>query len=76
LTSTDPAIQEVAGDAAVFRDPEDTEAIADALATLLDDASLRAGLSCRGLERARRFSWERTATETLDVYRRYAAGRR
>jgi glycosyltransferase involved in cell wall biosynthesis len=52
------ALPETAGGAAVLADPDDPEALADAIATALRDApSLRA----RGLEHAARFSWDATA---------------
>ena len=45
LISTDPALMEVAGDAALACDPWDGEAMADALETLLTDMSLRRRLT-------------------------------
>src|SRR2546423_1532797 len=47
--------------------------LAAALRSLLDDEELRARLRAAGPVRARRFSWERTAHETLAVYREAAA---
>jgi glycosyltransferase involved in cell wall biosynthesis len=67
------ALPEVAGEAAVMFDPRDAEAIGAALARILSDASLRGELSARGHERARTFSWHRTAAATLAVYRRVVA---
>jgi glycosyltransferase involved in cell wall biosynthesis len=49
-------------------DPE-PEALAAAISRLMADAGLRLTLRARGLERAATFSWQRTATETLRVYR-------
>jgi glycosyltransferase involved in cell wall biosynthesis len=62
------ALPEVTGDAALLAEPEPA-ALAEALGTLLADAALRARLREAGLARAVRFSWERTAAETLAVYR-------
>ena len=62
------AVPEVAGDAALLVEPE-AGPLADALARLLDDAGLRERLREAGLRRARAFSWERAAAETLAVYR-------
>jgi glycosyltransferase involved in cell wall biosynthesis len=64
------AMPEVAGDAALLFDPESVDAIAGAVGHLLDDAALRARLVARGRERVARFSWERTAAETVASYRR------
>ena len=66
------SLPEVAGEAALFFDPYDSVAIADALARLVDDSSLRNKLHEKGLARAKQFSWERTAAATLAVYRRLA----
>ncbi len=69
ITSNTSSLPEVVGDAALLVDPYDVEAIADALARLLEDAELRRQLREAGLQRARLFSWERTARETIAAYR-------
>jgi alpha-1,3-rhamnosyl/mannosyltransferase len=69
LTSNVSSLPEVVGDAALLVDPEDVEALTAALARIWADDALRADLRARGLAQARRFSWERTAQLTLDVYR-------
>ncbi len=63
------SLPEVGGDAALYFDPTDVEAIAETLCQALADADLRAELRQRGLGRAAEFSWERTARETLKLYR-------
>lgn len=67
--------REVLGDGALFVPPGDADAAADALARLMTEPALRAELVRRGRANAERFSWARTARETLDVYRALA-GRR
>ncbi len=67
LASATSALPEIAGDAALLIDPEDTAAIADGLARLASDAALRDDLRARGLARAGQFTWERCAEETLAV---------
>jgi glycosyltransferase involved in cell wall biosynthesis len=62
-------LPEVLGDAALFVEPDDEAGLAEALGQLLDDPALRTELRQRGLARAAGFSWERTAAETLAVYR-------
>jgi glycosyltransferase involved in cell wall biosynthesis len=62
------SLPEVAGDAALFFDPNSEEAITETLRRLLSDAHLHNELVQGGLERASRFSWERVAAETEDVY--------
>ena len=62
------ALPEVAGDAALLFDPYTIEAIAGAIAALLDDAALRARLAERGRARAATFTWERAAAGTAASY--------
>lgn len=68
VTSNVSSLPEVAGDAAIFVDPYDVNAIADAMRRILGDSDLAADLRRRGLVRAQAFSWERTARETIAVY--------
>ena len=56
---------EVAGDAALYFDPEDTDAIAAAIAGCSTDKALRERLSAAGPTQAAKFSWARTAEGTL-----------
>jgi glycosyltransferase involved in cell wall biosynthesis len=69
-TSNRSSLPEVAGDAALSFDPEDTGAIRAAMERLLTDEGERRRLRAAGLARAKRFSWERTAALTIDSYRR------
>jgi len=64
----------VGGDAALYFDPNDTEAMTAALRALAADVDLRADMARRGIERAARYSWERTARETLALYERVITG--
>ena len=64
------SLSEVAGDAALMFDPRDTGAITVALQRLLTDVRLAESLRTRGIERAREFTWERTARLTLESYAR------
>ena len=61
------AMKEVCGDAALLVDSRNPEEIAAAVSSLLKNPGLREDLIHRGFARARAFSWERTARETLDV---------
>ena len=67
------ALPEVCGDAALLLDPEDVAAIAAALGQLMSDGSLAERLAVAGLERARKFRWEKAAAETWKVYQSLAA---
>ena len=64
------SLPEVVGDAALLAAPDDVSAWASALWRLLSDAALRDDLRARGFARAARFSYERVARATLEVYTR------
>jgi glycosyltransferase involved in cell wall biosynthesis len=64
------SLPEVVGEAGLLVDPFDVEALAGAMAKMLDEPDLREGLRVKGLERARLFSWKETARQTLKVYER------
>ena len=63
------ALPEAGGDAAVYFDPLDVDAMA---AAIVEALGRRAELSARGRAHAAAFSWERAARETLAVYREAA----
>jgi glycosyltransferase involved in cell wall biosynthesis len=63
------SLPEVAGDAAVLFDPTDVQDIARAIREVLQDDALRERRIAQGLKRVERFSFRRTAEETLDLYR-------
>ncbi|MBL8072594.1 MAG: glycosyltransferase, partial [Nitrospira sp.] len=73
ITSSTSSLPEVAGDAAVLVDPEDTEALGTAMVNLLSDQALRQRLRTRGFERARLFTWQRAALRTSALYRELCA---
>jgi glycosyltransferase involved in cell wall biosynthesis len=62
------ALPEVLGNAAVFFDPQDVSGMARSISSLLHDRVLRQACVREGLERARLFTWERTARETLQLF--------
>ena len=68
VVSNRGSLPEVVGDAGLLVEPHDIEGIARAAERLTTDAALRTDLVRRGRERARAFTWERTARETLAVY--------
>ena len=73
VTANVAGTAEIAGDAALLVDPRNVGALAEAMGRLLSDDALRTDLRARGLERAKQFSWQRTARETLSVYESVAA---
>jgi glycosyltransferase involved in cell wall biosynthesis len=68
ICSNRSSLPEVVGDAGLLIDPE-PQAIAAALTRVLSEPDLRARLSARAPERAKLFSWERTANLTVNAYR-------
>lgn len=62
VTSSMSSMPEIAGGAAVLVDPFDPEAISEALERICFDPALRAGLTERGIARARLFKWDVAAT--------------
>jgi len=71
VASTAGALPEVLGDAALLVDPTDEDALADALQTAFDRP---ADLRQRGLAQAARYSWDRAAEQTWQVYQQVVAG--
>ncbi|MDZ4722663.1 MAG: glycosyltransferase family 1 protein [candidate division Zixibacteria bacterium] len=61
------SIPEVCGDASLYIDPLNVEDIASGIVRLLGDLDLRAKLKAKGLERARMFNWNKSATQLLEL---------
>lgn len=68
ICSNRTSLPEVVGDAAISLDPDDLLGMVDAMYNVLTNPELSADLRARGLQRARLFSWQKTARETLAVY--------
>jgi glycosyltransferase involved in cell wall biosynthesis len=68
VTSNRSALPEVAGDAAILVNPEDTDELAGVLARIATDEDLRRDLARRGLERVRLFRWEDAVLQTWELY--------
>lgn len=69
VTSNTSSLPEVVGDAGLMVAPTDGEALAATIAEVLTTPSLHQDLRARGLQRARTFSWERSARTVAAVYR-------
>jgi glycosyltransferase involved in cell wall biosynthesis len=69
ITSRDPALLEITGEAALHVDAESPNEIAAAMRHIACDDDLRFASATRGIERARRFTWGECARETRRVYR-------
>ncbi|MBN1808671.1 MAG: glycosyltransferase family 4 protein [Planctomycetes bacterium] len=62
------ALPEVAGDAALYADPDDADAMAAAMYRIMTDKAEKERLVGIGRQRARIFTWEKTARETYELY--------
>jgi len=69
VTSNTSSLPEVVGDAGIMLDPTDGEGLCQAVLRVYGDASLRASMSKRSLERAALFSWEKCVAETVAAYK-------
>lgn len=68
ILSDRSSMPEVAGEAALYFNPDDIDDMRSTIVELLDDKKLREKLVERGTKRASLFSWERTVQETLSLY--------
>lgn len=76
ICSSASCLPEVVDDAGLLAEPSDPSAFCNALERVLGNPAEAAALRERGLQRAARFTWDRTARETLEVYHEVAqAGR-
>jgi len=70
VASRKSSLPEIAGQAAVMVDPYDLNDLANGLTVAIEDENLREDLIRRGLKQAQKFSWEKTAYETYQVYQK------
>jgi len=68
VTSKASCLPEIAGDAAVLIDPNDPQDIANGILKILEDEDFRSKLKEKGSQRAKEFTWDRTARQTLEVF--------
>jgi glycosyltransferase involved in cell wall biosynthesis len=68
ISSNATCLPEIYGDAAHYFDPHKTQAIADALNAVLINSNLRWDLIDKGKEQVAKYSWQRMAEQTLQVY--------
>jgi alpha-1,3-rhamnosyl/mannosyltransferase len=72
ITSNVSSLPEIAGDAALLVDPRSLAELRDALSRLLLSPTLRAALAAKGRARARAFSWEACAAQSLVFFQQVA----
>lgn len=69
IGSSTTSIPEVVGDSGLFFDPCNRSELVSSLRRVIDDEQLREEFGKRALQRAATFSWDRSAEETLQVFR-------
>lgn len=74
ITSNVSSLPEVVGDAGITVDPSNAEVLAGAVLQVLRDPSVGEEMSAKGVERAKTFSWEKTARQTRAVYQEVCDG--
>jgi len=70
VTSNTSSLPEVVGEAGIMVDPHDTDSLAQAMREVLTNSELRDNMVRKGLEQSKRFSWEKAAEQTLEVYKK------
>ena len=68
IASNESSIPEVVGDAAILFDPHSNDELIDAIESLYDESKKNV-LIKRGFEQEKKFSWDKMASETLDIYK-------
>lgn len=68
------ALPEMAGEAAIYFNPLSVDEMADAMERLVWDEELQGELSGKAIEQAAKFTWEKTALQTLEVFEKVAQG--
>lgn len=74
VCSNASSLPEVAGDAAEYFDPMNTEEMSAKILKVIEDKDLREKLRSSGSERLKLFSWDKTAQEHIECYRRVLEG--
>ncbi|HXW01572.1 MAG TPA: glycosyltransferase family 1 protein, partial [Anaerolineae bacterium] len=74
IVSNTSSLPEVVGDAALLINPHDIEGLTVAIWRVLTEEELRQDLICKGLKRAKKFSWQQAAEKTLEVYHKVGKG--
>jgi glycosyltransferase involved in cell wall biosynthesis len=69
VTSNIPSIRETVGDAALLVSPTDVDELARSITRLLENGDEREQRSAEGKQHASKFSWDKAAAATLEVYR-------
>lgn len=69
ITTRTTSLPEVVGAAALLVDPDDADELGEAIVRMLEEGAVREEFRARGFERAKQFTWETAARQTLAIYR-------
>jgi predicted O-linked N-acetylglucosamine transferase (SPINDLY family)/glycosyltransferase involved in cell wall biosynthesis len=69
ITSNTSSLPEVVGEAGIMLDPHDTDGICRSILQIYTNPSLRAAMSRKSLEQAKKFSWEKCIQQTIKAYK-------
>lgn len=69
IASNRMSVPEIGGDAALIVDPDNIREMSEAIYRVISDEKLKQTLIKKGYERVRKFTWEKAAQETLEVFR-------
>ena len=75
IASHAASLPEVVGDGGLLLDPRNPAALTEAMVSMLTSPQKRGELSAKAVEQAQKFSWRKTARETLELYQQVAAKR-
>jgi len=70
ITSKEGSIPEIVEEACRYVDAYDIDSIASGISEIFNNKNLQQELSKKGLAQSRKFTWEKTASETMDVYQK------
>lgn len=70
VAANSSCLPEILGDAAVYFNPKDEDDAVRKIGNVLENDSLRDSLLKKGCEQNRKYSWEKQAKETFDIYRK------
>ena len=68
ITSHSSSLPEVVGEAGLTVSSEDSKALAHAMRRVLDDPALREDLAQKGVQQAKKFTWQAAAQKLLTIY--------
>lgn len=69
ITSNVSSMPEVGGDAPLYVDPQSVKSISNSISKALNDSSLKQQMIKKGFNQVKKFSWEKAASQTLQIYK-------